>query len=39
MVCPFAKVHVKVQFEMPTVPVLLMVIAAPKPPAHWLAIV
>ena len=39
MVCPFANVHVKVQFEMPTVPVLLIVTDAPKPPAHWLEIV
>jgi hypothetical protein len=31
-----AKVQVSVQFDMAVVPVLLMVMAAPKPPGHSL---
>ena len=38
-VCPLAKAQVRVQFEMEVVPVLLMVMAAPKPPGHWFVIV
>ena len=36
MACPLAKVHVSVQFDMAVVPVLLIVMAAPKAPAHSL---
>lgn len=38
-VCPLAKVQVRVQFEIATVPVLLMAIDVPNPPGHWLVTV
>ena len=39
IVCPLAKVQVRVQFERAVVPVLSMVTEAPKPPGHWFVIV
>jgi hypothetical protein len=38
MVCPLAKAKVRVQLEMAVVPVLLIVMAVPNPPGHWLDI-
>ena len=39
IVCPLAKGHASVQLVSAAVPVLLMVMAAPKPLCHWSVIV